>query len=98
VKKARNIEGSGDLPECFARLDKVFPVAENGLRVTPEACFPCPQRVHCLRSALDGTEGLVLQEELVDRAYRKGLMGFLDRWSKKKGLHRRMEKARKAKE
>ena len=32
-----------ELPFCFGDLEKVFPMQENGLRQTPEACFfHCP--------------------------------------------------------
>jgi len=36
-------------------------------------------------------EGLRLQEEKVDRAYEYGLIGKLDRWSRKKLIHREIE-------
>jgi hypothetical protein len=35
--------------------------------------------------------GLKVREEFVDRAYESGMIGFLDRWSKKKDLSRRIK-------
>jgi hypothetical protein len=34
-------------------------------------------------------QGLEVREEAVDRAYHSGMIGFLDRWSRKKTLHRK---------
>jgi len=45
-----------------------------------------------MRTALHGAGGMKVQEETVDRAYESGMMGFLERWSKKKALHRNMKK------
>jgi hypothetical protein len=38
-----------------------------------------------------------MREEQVDNAYQSGMIGFLERWSQKKNLHRRMEKQKKEK-
>jgi hypothetical protein len=45
-----------------------------------------------LRSAMAGADGVKVREEIVDRAYDSGMMSFLERWSKKKDLKRRLNK------
>ncbi|MEE8399520.1 MAG: hypothetical protein V3S89_10980 [Desulfobacterales bacterium] len=82
-------EGNHRLPPCFGDLDTVFPMGTDGLRHTPKACYPCEHKTLCLRSAWRSSKGLGAQEEFVDRAYTSGLIGFLERWSKKKDLERR---------
>ncbi len=77
-------------PSCFGRLDIVFPKEKSGLRQTPPACLSCTRKIECLRSAMAGTEGLQVREEVVDRAYSSGIISFWERWSKKKDLKRRI--------
>ena len=77
---------------CFGILDTVFPMAEDGLRYTPDECFECSYKTECLRSALIGKGGLKVQEEFVDRSYKSGMIGFLERWSKKKELFNKRSK------
>ena len=72
------------LPDCFAQLDTVFPMGEDGLRITPETCLVCRHKTECLRMAIQGRDGLKVREEQIDRAYNSGMIGFLERWSKKK--------------
>ena len=81
-------------PACFGVLDVVFPKAENGLRETPETCIACLHKTDCLRSALDGSDGFKVQEEVIDRAYASGHIHFLKRWSRKKDLQRKLKKQR----
>lgn len=38
------------------------------------------------------TDGLKVREESVDRAYESRMIGFFERWSRKKDLRRRMKK------
>ncbi len=76
-------------PPCFGDLESVFPLGEDGLRQSPESCFPCYYKTECLRKAMSQKEGLQVHEEMVDRAYASGVMGFLDRWSRKKALQRK---------
>lgn len=76
-------------PGCFGDLDTVFPKAEGGLRQTPDTCLQCRCRVECLRDAVTGVKGLVVREEVVDRAYSSGLISFWERWSRKKDVQRR---------
>ena len=78
-------------PSCFGILDRVFPIGEDGLRSSPEACLECIYKTECLRSAMAGSGGLTVHEELVDRAYESGMIGFLSRWSKKKDLNRKIK-------
>jgi len=78
-------------PECFGQLDKVFPVAEDGFRTSPPECMRCPRAKSCLQAAIQSPDGLRLQEEKVDRAYRYGLIGKLERWSKKKLIHQEIQ-------
>jgi len=84
--------------ECFGNLQRVFPMGADGLREVPPVCFDCPQRAACLRAALCTLEGVRMRIEMVDRATPKGMMGRLERWSKKKELSRLMrEKGKKSK-
>lgn len=83
-----------EMPPCFGDLDLVFPKGKHGLRNTPETCFACLHKTECLRTAMRGPSGLRVKEESLDRSYKAGAIGFLERWSQKKGLQRRM-KARK---
>jgi hypothetical protein len=79
-------------PECFGKLETVFPKTKDGLRNTPDACLECLHKTECLRSAMGGAGGVKVREEIVDRAYDSGMMSFLERWSKKKELKRKLIK------
>jgi hypothetical protein len=76
-------------PYCFADLETVFPMQTSGLRETPPACMVCHCKTECLRAAIKGSGGETVADECVDRAYAAGTMSFLDRWSRKKMLHRK---------
>jgi hypothetical protein len=76
-------------PECFARLEKVFPIGSDGLRHTPLECLECDLKTECLRSAVTGEQGLAVHEERLARAYQAGAVGFLERWAQQKDLDRR---------
>ena len=76
-------------PACFAQLETVFPMGKDGLRDTPETCLACRQKTECLRMAIQGRDGLKVREEQIDRAYNSGRIGFFERWSKKKTIHRK---------
>lgn len=84
-------------PDCYGILDKVFPMDEHsGLRITPTECFACTHKTQCLKTALHAKDGLKAKEELVDRAFESGMLGFIQRWSQKKEIHRQMkEKAQR---
>ena len=79
-------------PKCFGELEKVFPKTKDGLRSTPEVCLECLHKTACLRSAMEGAGGVKVREEIVDRAYDSGMMSFVERWSKKKELKRKLKK------
>jgi hypothetical protein len=83
-------------PDCFGHLETVFPKGPNDLRNTPETCLGCPDKTACLRSAMEGSDGLKVKEEIVDRAYRSGILSFFQRWSKKKDLQGRLDKGMKS--
>jgi len=78
-------------PECFGRLDIVFPVGEEGIRTTPPECLKCALAKSCIQAAMRTTGGLKLEEERVDRAYEYGLIGRLACWSEKKFIHQKIE-------
>lgn len=79
-------------PTCFGDLETVFPLRQDGLRVTPIACLQCRHKTECLRSAMASRNGFSVREEMIDRAYRGGLIGFCQRWSQKKSIHRLKKK------
>jgi hypothetical protein len=78
---------SEERPSCFGNLETVFPMEENGLRGSPDRCMACVHKTECLRTALATKGGTRVVEEQVDRAYQSGMIGFLERWSKKKKCH-----------
>jgi hypothetical protein len=79
-------------PACFGDLKTVFPRRSDGLRVTPISCLQCVHKTPCLRSALGKRSGYSVREEMIDRAYRGGVIGFFQRWSQKKSVHRLKQK------
>jgi hypothetical protein len=70
-------------------------MGERGLREVVPQCLECPERVECLRAALDSPDGIVVKEEMVDRAAESGMVGRIRRWSDKKHLNRQMKKQKK---
>lgn len=76
-------------PTCFGDLNRVFPKRSDGLRVTPVECLQCSHKTPCLRTAMGHKQGLTVREEMLERAYRGGMIGFFQRWSQKKALHDR---------
>ena len=83
--------------DCFGVLEKVFPMGEKGLREVTPGCFHCPERTPCLRAALSTGEGLEMRAEILDRAEAGGMIGRLQRWSRKKQLSRLMDQEKKKK-
>jgi hypothetical protein len=79
-------------PPCFGDLETVFPLGEEGLRHSPESCLPCCYKTECLRKAMTREDGIKVREEMVDRAYAAGVMGFFGRWSRKKALQAKRQK------
>jgi hypothetical protein len=80
-------------PGCFGDLQTVFPLRSDGLRVTPVSCLQCIHKTLCLRTALGKRSGYSVREEMLERAYRGGVIGFFQRWSQKKSIHRMKQKA-----
>jgi len=79
-----------DLPECFGKLSKVFPMGKKGLRETPEDCFfHCPVKTRCLKQAIATKDGVKVEEEIIERSTKAGAMNFFERWSRKKQVHKR---------
>ena len=81
-------------PICFGDLSVVFPLSENGLRASPETCLACAYKTECLKTAMTRQNGLRVHEEMVSRAYDSGMIGFFERWSRKKQLHQRQKKTK----
>lgn len=82
-------------PSCFGILEKVFPKRDDGMRMTTESCFPCYCKTDCLKQAMDGLDGLKIQEENIDRAYKSGMINFLERWSRKKFIQKKIQAGEK---
>jgi len=78
-------------PDCFSHLERVFPMGEEGIRSTPIPCESCPYKMECLKATIDGPDGLKLKEEYVDRAYESGMIGFMERWAKKKAIQSKLK-------
>ena len=85
-----------EYPYCFGKLNTVFPLGDDGLRHTPESCMVCRYKTECLREALKNSDGIQVREEKLDRAYNAGMVGFLERWSRKKELHRQKQQRKKS--
>jgi hypothetical protein len=82
-----------EIPACFGILEKVFPMTDQGLRQTPDACFyHCPVKTKCLQQAMATKDGVKVEEELIDRGTQSGVMTFFERWSRKKQVHRKLNK------
>ncbi|MGD2037588.1 MAG: hypothetical protein PVH28_06855 [Desulfobacterales bacterium] len=84
-----------ETPYCFGKLDNVFPLGKDGLRHTPESCMVCFCKTECLREAVTGPEGIQVHEEQIMRAYNSGTISFFERWSRKKALGRKKNRAKK---
>jgi len=81
-------DDSQNRPSCFGDLDIVFPLRSDGFRVTPISCLQCVHKTECLRTAMGRSKGFKVREEMIDRAYRGGVIGFFQRWSEKKNIDR----------
>ena len=81
------------LPDCFGNLEVVFPMGNMGLRETPDKCiYRCNYKTLCLRTAMRGLKGIEMKEEMVERREKAGVIGFFERWSKKKALYKEKQR------
>ena len=78
-------------PECFGELETVFP-KENGDRNSPLKCLGCVFKTECLKEAMDGGGGVEFQKERLQKAHEAGMIGFFERWSKKKHLNNKAKR------
>ncbi|MEW5724035.1 MAG: hypothetical protein AB1896_13075 [Thermodesulfobacteriota bacterium] len=79
-------------PDCFGRLDQVFPLGEEGLRQVRPSCDGCGLVKDCLAAAARSPEGVEMRARRTEAAQRdqgRGLIGFLNRWSELKASRRR---------
>gem|GEM_PF-2394088 len=81
-------EKIGNGKECFGNLEKVFPVGKRGMREVPSGCTECIKRVDCMKAALASDQGIRFTEEMIERKESAGMIGWLERWSRKKELSR----------
>lgn len=89
------IEKKSEYPVCYGNLEIVFPMGDNGLRNTPDACMACEDKTECLRTAMERPSGIEVREEMVDRAYSSGRLGFFQRWSRRKTFSRQKRRFKK---
>lgn len=82
-------------PACYGNLEVVFPMGGNGLRNTPDSCMACGFKTECLRTAMERPAGIEVREEMVDRAYASGRLGFFQRWSRRKTFSRQRNRIKK---
>ncbi len=92
IGEDRMEHGNESLPACFGDLDTVFPMTKSGLRETPDGCMLCATKTACLRKAMEGRGGRNVQEEIIQRSEKAGMMSFFERWSRKKQLSRQKSK------
>ncbi len=85
------INSKSDKPDCFGILEKVFPMTALGLRQTPDYCFNfCPVKTQCLEYAMTTKKGIQLEEEIIERGTKSGAISFLERWSRKKQVYKKL--------
>jgi len=88
-----DINNTNDKPECYGKLDCVFPLSDDGLRQSPDKCmFECGLKTDCLREAIATQRGIELQEKQVKKNYESGMTSFFQRWSAKKSLEKKKKK------
>ena len=87
-----------DKPDCFGHLDQVFPMTGTGLRETPEKCMDrCGLKTLCLKQAMrSDQEAARVEEEIIERGTKTGAINFFERWSRKKQIHRKTKRNKKA--
>ena len=80
---------------CYGILESVFPKGDQGVRQVPLDCFECPDRVSCLKDAINTKEGLEMKAQLLVRAEKGGLISRFQRWSQKKQISRQIKEGKK---
>jgi hypothetical protein len=88
TEKENRDGASASHPDCFGDLEIVFPLGADGLRNSPRRCMICVYKTECLRAAMRTGAGNQVQSEMVDRAYDSGMMGFFQRWSRRKKIQK----------
>ena len=79
-------------PDCFGQLEKVFPMTDKGLRQTPDDCFYyCSAKTKCLQHAMGTKDGAQVEEEILERGSKSGVISFFERWSRKKQIHKKFK-------
>ena len=81
--------------ECYGILDEVFPYGEEGLRVVPPDCLKCPDRLQCLKTAINTKEGCEMRSDNLRKIPARGFLDRVRRWSQKKELNRLADEKRK---
>lgn len=81
--------------DCYGILERVFPEGERGVRQVPPRCFECPDRVPCLKEAINTKEGLEMKAQLLIRSEKGGLISRFQRWSEKKHISRQIKEGKK---
>lgn len=89
------MDDTADPLKCFGELDKVFPMGDDGFRTSPPECMQCSLVKPCIQAAMRGVDGLKEEEKRIDRAYECGLIGTLERWSKKKLIRQKIKEQSK---
>ena len=80
-------------PECFGKLEEVFPMTDTGLRQSPEKCIQtCPLKTRCLKKAMTTQQADRVEEEILERGTTSGAINFFERWSRKKQMHRKQQR------
>lgn len=83
------------VPDCFGDIERVFPVGQDGHREVSPDCWPCGERIECLRQAVasrQGKDALVIERARREEESIGGAAGFFKRWSLLKAHNRRKER------
>jgi len=80
---------------CYGILDKVFPFGKEGLREVPPDCIKCPDRLPCLKRAINTKEGCEMRSDNLRKIPARGFIDRVKRWSQKKEISRLAVESRK---
>jgi hypothetical protein len=81
--------------KCYGILDEVFPFGKEGLREVPPDCFNCPDRLPCLKAAINTRDGCEMRSDNLRKFPARGFLDRFKRWSQKKELSRLADESRK---